>query len=378
MDREERSRPFRGTDWKRTAAMAVSISVLLVALWLLLKYGASVLLPFFFAWVCSLLLLPLAERIAERLRIPVRLVTFLLLLLFLSLFVLFVSVTVSRLLREIDTLLLFFAEEEEMIAEAMQGFWDSVSSFFSRFRFLAVLSGQNAEAGEWEFEAIFSDVLRELLSEIAGKIPLLIGGFIKALPSGFLFTMMFLISVFYFCFDHARIETGIARILPEQYSSRFDTMKERFTALLYRYLRIYFLIFLITFTELLVGFMVIGQPYPVLLALLISALDILPILGVGTVICPWAIVLFLCGDYHTALGLLILWGIILIVRQVIEPRLIGENFGMHPLLALVSLYAGIRLLGILGVFLGPAIAVLARLLLLEFFGRRGRETVEKQ
>ena len=134
------------------------------------------------------------------------------------------------------------------------------------------------------------------------------------------------------------------------------------------YLRVYFLLFLMTFTELLIGFMILGRSYAFLLALFISAMDILPVLGVGTVLLPWAAFLFLAKDFHGAIGLLILWGVITVVRQVLEPRLIGESFGMHPLVALIALYAGLRLFGFAGLILGPAVAVFLRLLLQEYRG----------
>ena len=114
-----------------------------------------------------------------------------------------------------------------------------------------------------------------------------------------------------------------------------------------------------------IGFSLLRVRYAFLFALLISAVDILPILGVGTILLPWAGGAFLLGDPKRALGLMILWGVITLVRQIVEPRLIGESFGLHPLVSLFVLYGGVKLFGMLGVFVAPAAAVGIHILLEE-------------
>ena len=98
------------------------------------------------------------------------------------------------------------------------------------------------------------------------------------------------------------------------------------------------------------------MPYAFLLALLIAAVDFLPLLGTGVVLIPWGIICLILGQVRLGIGLLILYGVTTLIRQVLEPKLIGEGLGLHPLLSLLSMYAGLRLFGVWGMILAPLVA----------------------
>lgn len=130
-----------------------------------------------------------------------------------------------------------------------------------------------------------------------------------------------------------------------------------------RYLRAYLILLAITFLCLFVGFSILGVDYAFLLALLTAVVDMLPVLGVGTVLIPWAAVMLLQERFYLGFGLLILYGVMLILRQIMEPRLVGKSLGLHPVLTLFAGYAGWRLFGVIGMILGPPVAMLLRIAL---------------
>lgn len=101
---------------------------------------------------------------------------------------------------------------------------------------------------------------------------------------------------------------------------------------------------IITFSELLVGLLVIGIENPLLIALTIAVVDVLPVLGAGTVLIPWGIVNIIFGNTKLGLSLLLLYVIILFVRQLIEPKIVGQQIGVHPLLTLFGMYVGLQIL----------------------------------
>ena len=115
---------------------------------------------------------------------------------------------------------------------------------------------------------------------------------------------------------------------------------------------------------LLVGFLVLNVDYAFLLALVIAVLDMLPVLGVGTVLIPWALWAFFQRNFYLGFGLAILYLVMLILRQIIEPKLLGKSLGIHPLLTLFAGYAGWQLFGFLGMLLGPVAAMMIKNLLL--------------
>ena len=116
----------------------------------------------------------------------------------------------------------------------------------------------------------------------------------------------------------------------------------------------------LTFFELFIGFTVLGVKYSFLAALGVALVDILPIFGVGTVLVPWAILMFLTGDQFLGVGILALWAIISVVRQFAEPKIVGKSLGISPVLTLLATYAGLRLFGVPGMIGAPAIAVFVK------------------
>jgi len=104
---------------------------------------------------------------------------------------------------------------------------------------------------------------------------------------------------------------------------------------------------------LLAGFLLLNVERAVLAALLTSLVDLLPVLGVGTVLVPWSVLAFLSGDVFRGVGLLVLFGIMVVVRQFLEPRIVGGSLGIHPLLTLLAVFAGFRLFGFAGMLGAP-------------------------
>lgn len=107
---------------------------------------------------------------------------------------------------------------------------------------------------------------------------------------------------------------------------------------------------LITFTELTIGLLLIGQSNAILLAAIICVIDILPVLGTGAVVIPWALISLFTGNILKAIGLILMYIVITIIRNFLEPKVIGNQVGLHPLITLLSMFCGLRLLGFVGLF----------------------------
>lgn len=115
---------------------------------------------------------------------------------------------------------------------------------------------------------------------------------------------------------------------------------------------------LITLVEVWIGLLVLRVDYAFVLALLIAFADLLPILGTSSVLVPWAIFELLAGKFALGIGLLILTVILWILRNFTEPKIVGKQLGIHPVISLISMFAGVKLLGFTGLFIGPLIAIL--------------------
>ena len=106
-------------------------------------------------------------------------------------------------------------------------------------------------------------------------------------------------------------------------------------------------------TELFIGFLIIGVSDAAGIAALIAVFDILPIVGSGLILAPWAIVCFIQGKVALGIGLAILWAIVIVARQITEPKIVGKQVGLHPLATLICLWVGLKLGGGLGMFALP-------------------------
>lgn len=207
--------------------------------------------------------------------------------------------------------------------------------------------------GEMLLEPL-ADTLRQLAAGLAGAA----GGLLTALPGLLLPFVFACIATVYFTLEYERLVQFVTRRLGAANCEKLQRLWNRACRLAGRLVRAYILLFGLTFVQLCIGFWLLGLSGAAGLALLVTLVDVLPVLGVGTVLLPWAAVCACSGRSGFALGLLALYAVVWVVRQICEPRLIGRQLGLHPLVSLFFLYAGLRLFGVLGAVVLPAAVTL--------------------
>jgi len=211
-----------------------------------------------------------------------------------------------------------------------------------------------------KINSYIENFLGDALSALGAAIPRILTSILSALPDLFLGVIVAVISAFYFTVDSSRIKSGIKSLLPSSAENLFSHIKKEAAVAVIGYLRSYSLIMLITFAEIFFGLSVLGVEYSFLIAAISAIVDILPILGVGIVLIPWALFCLMTRNLFLGIGLIILYVIIVIVRQFIEPKIVGESLGIHPLLALAAFYLGYRLFGFAGILIAPILLILWR------------------
>ena len=344
--------------WERRASILFCLFGAGVIALLLWKYLLPVVLPFLVAWLISLLIRPLSQRLASRLRVPQKLCAAVLLTLFLAGIILLLGFALRRLMGELSQLLGRLMENEGQIP--------LVNDSFDLFEFLMARLGIEPESGSRyalfreKFYDMVTDMTSHLMETLGEALPSFAARLISSFPSLFFMILITVIAGFYFCMDGTRIGEGLIALLPRSVRARIPAWKERTKQISWRYVKVYLLLLLLTFGELLIGFLILGVDYAFLLAGIIAVLDMLPVLGVGTVLIPWALVTLLQKNFYLGFGLVILYFVMLILRQIVEPKLLGKSLGLHPLVALFAGYAGWRLFGFLGMILGPVLALLIK------------------
>lgn len=214
-------------------------------------------------------------------------------------------------------------------------------------------------------QALFQDG-GGLLQQSVQKIPQMAGNALGRLSNGLIWMVTAVLAAFMIS---ARLPQ-LAMKIPKNWRTHIFPMAKACRKTIGRWLLAQGKLSSVTLGLLSAGFLLLRLPHALLWAVLVTMVDILPILGVGTVLIPWSLVRFLQGENAGALGLLGLFGIVWLVRSVLEPKLIGKELGLDPLLTLLCIYAGFRLWGILGMLLAP----LAAISVLQFCRfRQGRE-----
>lgn len=199
----------------------------------------------------------------------------------------------------------------------------------------------------------FSDLSSEIISLITSfstSAVKFVSGVATAMPSLILKIVLTVISTFYFALDFERIVAFLRSLLPQKALTMLHTLKVKGQKSFGIFIRSYILVFLLTFAELSLGFIVLRIQYPVLLGLIVAIVDILPVLGTGLVLLPWAVVNLIIGNYFLGIGLLVLYIAITVVRNIVEPKLVGTQIGLHPLATLISMFVGLQLFGLIGLF----------------------------
>ncbi len=161
----------------------------------------------------------------------------------------------------------------------------------------------------------------------------------------------------YIAKDIDKLKASVKGFIKAEHYDLMSEIKHIIYDNVFKMLKGYLLIMLITFCELTIGLLILRIPNAVLIAVLIAIVDVLPILGCGTVLIPWGIISLIKGNFLLGIGILILYVAILVIRNVIEPKIIGDRVGMHPLITLLLIFIGLRLMGVLGMFVLPIVAI---------------------
>ena len=201
------------------------------------------------------------------------------------------------------------------------------------------------------------------------------------LPSILLNAMITMIATVFIAVDFDRIKNFLRRNLPEKAVRISANVRSSFLEMIWQFLKSYFIIFCVTAGEIALGMWIIGVSRPLVVGVVVAALDAFPSVGSGSVLVPWSIIELITGSIPRGLGILALYAVVTVIRQIIEPRIVGKRVGLRPVITLVCMYAGTRLFGPVGLFGLPiAAAIVADLNsrgIIHLFATGEEENIEK-
>jgi len=327
--------------WAAVAALAVGV----------LRFGIPLLWPFLGGLALAYLFKQISRRLHLRGGAPVAAIAVLFYLAVVLLFWVLIAFAADRLLRLAQAFPVFLSD---VLGPAVQTFGERAAS----------LSEQLAPAFALSLSELFdlaSSAAADLAGTLSRRLLSAVTGAVRALPTVLIGFLFLIVSSIYISMDYTRVTRFLMRQVPPRVQPLLLDTKNFLTSCLFRTLRAYAIIFLVTFTELCIGMRLL-RIGGIGLAALIAALDILPMIGSGIFLLPWGFYHLIAGNPGTGLGLLTLYAIITVARQIIEPRIVGDQLGLHPVATLTAMFLGLRLIGVWGVFLAPFAVMLARYL----------------
>ena len=304
-------------------------------------------IPFVIGYIIALCIEPLIIILHRKLKLSRNISSLLSLVGFISIIGYFGNILINKLVNEVQQLIQNWPEYQVQLINSLIELSSKIDVLINK------ADGSTFEAIENNWKAIGLRFTNSIQSEVtSGSISI-----VSAVPS-FLFTVIITIIVAYFISkDKNAIKVFIAKQIPLKWKEKMTLVKNALLRAFYGYIRAQLILMGIIGIICIVGLAIMGNPYALLIGLIISLLDAIPMFGSGTVLIPWALFSIFTGDLQLAIYLGILYAVCVLTRQFLEPKLISDNIGLHPLVTIFSLYVGFKVFGIIGFFIGPLIAI---------------------
>ena len=343
---QERSQLWLRLGLRAVLLAACAALVIFVGLPLLSLFS-----PFVFALVLAWLLNPAVRWLQRRTKISRKVISMVLVIL---VFAVIGGVLFGLGWMAVDQVRSLFDNRQTVLDSALSGLLEVVNDVQ---RWLAGLNGVVPDEVITTSEDLIGALANWVqgldydrwLAQMAGQAPSMaanVSGFAVAL-------VVFMMASYFITGDYPRLRFELTDRVPMVTRDFCRSVKEIFMSAFGGYIKSQLILSLGVFIILAIGFFFMGQPYSLLLALGLAVLDFIPIIGAGTVMVPWAVVDMVLGQYGEAAALMAVWGVIVVFRRFAEPKILGDQTGLSPILSLVGIYAGMKMGGVLGMVVGP-------------------------
>lgn len=325
--------------------------ITLVSIFLLFKL-ALFYVPFLIGFIISLLIEPIIKMISRKTKLTRRTSAIIVLLcIFTILITLIVWGSVSLISESADLL--------QSLNIYIEKIYNQIQKYINSIEFDKLEIPRQVIS---IIETSANNFLDFVTKWVSGFLTSILQG-ITSLPVVGIYIVITILSTYFICADRLFILDQFEHHFPKIWVRKFGIHLKKLISTLGSYLKAEATLILISFIEVLIGLCIfkwigLNVEYPLLAALGIGFVDALPILGSGTVMIPWAIISAVNGDLKLGIAIFILYVIILVVHQLLEPKIVSNNLGIHPIFTLIAMYTGFKISGIIGLFIGPIVLII--------------------
>lgn len=339
---------------ERYIKVLLNLSIALVILLLVIFLLPKVLVffaPFLTGYVIALIASPIVRFFEEKLKIRRKAGSAFVIVAVIALVILVVYVVGAKLVEQIIGL-----------TASLPDMWNSAEADLAQIgkRLDILLNKLPADMQEairgigTKMDSFFAD----LVGKISTPTITAVGSFAKQLPNMIIGLIMCLLSAYFFVADKEYLIYFCKKYTPYSIQKRWSLMCRSLKRAVGGYFKAQFKIEIFVYFMLVIGLSVLGIDYALLIAIGIAFLDFLPFFGTGTVMVPWAIIKFLSADYKMTIGLLIIWGLGQLLRQIIQPKIVGDSVGVPAIPTLFLLYIGYKVAGVVGMIVAVPVGII--------------------
>ncbi|MGP4041608.1 sporulation integral membrane protein YtvI [Gracilibacillus sp. D59] len=333
------------------------LSVLLLIIYLIVQF----LFPFFLACVFAILLYPIIQLMHFQLKIPYILSCLLAILIAIVGTIMSLFYIGVELLQGIVYLTKWMPDNLQFLLER------SIDHFNQWIQPIIQKSNQFIHSLPTEQHSIIEEQLTEISISLADQIAYMleimlnwVGMQVASLPGSVTVLIFSFLCTFFICKDWDKFYQYISKKIPLSYIEIISTISKQIKTKVIKYLKAQLLLLFITFTTIFFGLSLFQIKHAFTIAILMALVDLLPILGTGIIFIPWSLYLFMTEDTTLAICLFSLYIFVILQRQILEPKIISNALGIHPILTILSIYLGFQLFGVKGLWLGPAILFIGK------------------
>lgn len=337
--------------WTRVLKNILYVILLLLGLYIALKLSLFY-MPFLVAFIISLIIEPAIKFMMAKTKLTRRS----------SSIIIFVIVS-AIILGSLSWVLITLFSESSSLLQGLNDYFDKAYIQFQKlmesFNFDKIhLSDEILNVIQNSTGDLLETASNWLRSSLTGLINL-----VTSLPSIAICIGITVVALYFICVDKIYILDQVEHHLPKVWVRKIGRHLKDLIQTLGGYLKAEAMLVLVSFIISLIGLYILqftgfSIQYPLLMALFIGFVDALPILGSGTVMVPWAIIAAINGDLNLGIAIIVLLIIMSVARQILEPKLVSKNIGVHPIFTLIAMYTGFKVIGIMGLLIGPIVLII--------------------
>ena len=334
-------------DHKQLLDRAAFFALITLVVWLFFTFLFSYLAPFFFGLLIALVMEPLIRLMVNRFKWRRWVASALCLLLFIAATGSLGVWIIATLIRQMTA---FVSSAPIHIEEIVARINETTAAWTIRLEEILPEAWQLPDLQEVLVPAVTSLFGGEMLDHLTS--------FALGLPNFFVGVILALVSAYFFMADRKLIYQTVRKSFPPWLTNHMRETRVGLSRAVGGYFRAQYILMTMVGIISIIGLLILRSDYALFLGLLLAALDFLPILGPAIVFVPWGLMAVISGDYHMAIGLAVIYGVITITRQVLQPKILGAQMGAHPLASLMSIFIGFRVFGLLGLIIGPSLLMI--------------------